>query len=217
MPIQVRSEIGPLKKVMLHRPGSELEHLVPGELERLLFDDIPYLKIAQEEHDRFAQILRDNGAQVVYLENLTAEVFRLVPGTRDQFIRQLIREAGSQARGYEKLLYDFLSAIPDDLELVKKTMSGVTVQELQTDIRKPLVRLIRPQGRFLLDPIPNLYFTRDPFATIGSGVSLHHMFSATINMRWRKSFLEARLLEDVAFPSSNKAWTLVLLTSQLFW
>ena len=179
MPIQVRSEIGPLKKVMLHRPGSELEHLVPGELERLLFDDIPYLKIAQEEHDRFAQILRDNGAQVVYLENLTAEVFRLVPGTRDQFIRQLIREAGSQARGYEKLLYDFLSAIPDDLELVKKTMSGVTVQELQTDIRKPLVRLIRPQGRFLLDPIPNLYFTRDPFATIGSGVSLHHMFSAT--------------------------------------
>ena len=67
MPIQVRSEIGPLKKVMLHRPGSELEHLVPGELERLLFDDIPYLKIAQEEHDRFAQILRDNGVEVVYL------------------------------------------------------------------------------------------------------------------------------------------------------
>lgn len=179
MAIRVRSEIGPLKKVMLHRPGSELEHLVPGELERLLFDDIPYLKIAQEEHDRFAQILRENGTEVVYLEDLTAQVFQHVPETRDRFIRQLIQEAGSQSRGYEHLLYDYLSSIRDDLELVKKTMSGVTVQELQADIRKPLVRLIRPRGRFLLDPIPNLYFTRDPFATIGNGVSLNHMYSAT--------------------------------------
>ena len=179
MAIRVRSEIGQLKKVMLHRPGSELEHLVPGELERLLFDDIPYLKIAQEEHDRFAQILRENGAEVVYLEDLTAEVFGYRPELREQFIRQVIQEAGSQSRGYEHLLFDFLSAIPDDLELVKRTMSGVTVQELQADIRKPLVRLIRPRGRFLLDPIPNLYFTRDPFATIGTGVSLHHMYSVT--------------------------------------
>ena len=179
MAIRVKSEIGPLKKVMLHRPGSELEHLVPGELERLLFDDIPYLKIAQEEHDRFAEILRENGTEVVYLEDLTAQVFQYVPETRERFIRQLIQEAGSQSRGYEHLLYDYLSAIRDDLELVKKTMSGVTVQELQADIRKPLVRLIRPRGRFLLDPIPNLYFTRDPFATIGNGVSLNHMYSAT--------------------------------------
>ena len=179
MAIRVKSEIGPLKKVMLHRPGSELEHLVPGELERLLFDDIPYLKIAQEEHDRFAEILRENGTEVVYLEDLTAQVFQYVPETRERFIRQLIQEAGSQSRGYEHLLYDYLSSIRDDLELVKKTMSGVTVQELQADIRKPLVRLIRPRGRFLLDPIPNLYFTRDPFATIGNGVSLNHMYSAT--------------------------------------
>lgn len=179
MTINVKSEIGPLKRVMLHRPGSELEHLVPGELERLLFDDIPYLKIAREEHDRFAQILRENGTEVVYLEDLVAQVFGQEPELRTRFIRQLILEAGSQAGGYEKLLFDYLSAIPDDLELVKKTMSGVTVQELQTDIRKPLVRLIRPRGRFLLDPIPNLYFTRDPFATIGRGVSLHHMFSGT--------------------------------------
>ena len=55
MPIQVYSEIAPLRRVLLHRPGQELEHLVPGFLERLLFDDIPYLKGAQAEHDRFAQ------------------------------------------------------------------------------------------------------------------------------------------------------------------
>ena len=73
MPIQVYSEIAPLRRVLLHRPGQELEHLVPGSLERLLFDDIPYLKGAQAEHDRFAQVLRDNGVEVVYLSKLTAE------------------------------------------------------------------------------------------------------------------------------------------------
>ena len=54
------SEIGKLNKVLLHRPGEELESLTPGTLERLLFDDIPYLKVAQEEHDRFAEVLRIN-------------------------------------------------------------------------------------------------------------------------------------------------------------
>ena len=60
------SEIGKLNKVLLHRPGKELEALTPSTMERLLFDDIPYLKIAQEEHDKFAQVLRDNGVEVVY-------------------------------------------------------------------------------------------------------------------------------------------------------
>ncbi|MGB4607173.1 MAG: arginine deiminase family protein, partial [Sedimentibacter sp.] len=73
MPINVFSEIGKLKKVLLHRPGKELENLMPEYLDRLLFDDIPYLKIAQEEHDAFAQIFRDKGVEVVYLEDLAAE------------------------------------------------------------------------------------------------------------------------------------------------
>ena len=64
MPIYVKSEIAPLKRVMLHRPGQELEHLTPGTLDRLLFDDIPYLEVAQQEHDRFAQVLRENGSEV---------------------------------------------------------------------------------------------------------------------------------------------------------
>ena len=60
------SEIGKLNKVLLHRPGEELESLTPATLERLLFDDIPYLKVAQEEHDRFAEVLRENGVEVIY-------------------------------------------------------------------------------------------------------------------------------------------------------
>ena len=65
MPICVYSETGPLKRVLLHRPGKELEHLVPGSLDRLLFDDIPYLAGAQQEHDRFAALLRENGVEVL--------------------------------------------------------------------------------------------------------------------------------------------------------
>lgn len=76
MAIHVKSEIGKLKKVMLHRPGQELEHLVPEDLERLLFDDIPYLKTAKIEHDMFAEIMRGQGVEVVYLEDLTAEVLK---------------------------------------------------------------------------------------------------------------------------------------------
>ena len=64
------SEIGRLKKVMLHRPGRELENLMPEYLERLLFDDIPYLKEAQREHDAFADCLRRSGVEVVYLADL---------------------------------------------------------------------------------------------------------------------------------------------------
>ena len=73
--IHVTSEIKPLKKVLLHRPGKELLNLTPDTLGELLFDDIPFLKVAQEEHDAFAQVLRDNGVEVVYIEDLLAEVF----------------------------------------------------------------------------------------------------------------------------------------------
>lgn len=77
--IHVTSEIGKLKKVLLHRPGRELLNLTPDTLERLLFDDIPFLKVAQEEHDAFAKILRDNGVEVVYLEDLMAETLAANP------------------------------------------------------------------------------------------------------------------------------------------
>jgi len=72
-PIHITSEIGRLKTVLLHRPGEELEHLTPEHLQRLLFDDIPYLKVAQEEHDRFAELLRSRGVEVLYLDELAAE------------------------------------------------------------------------------------------------------------------------------------------------
>ena len=178
-PIRVYSEIGPLKRVLLHRPGEELERLVPGELERLLFDDIPHLSAAVREHDAFADCLRANGAEVVYLEDLAAETLRLMPEARLPFIRRFVEEAGENAEPFGEELCRLLGAIPDEKDLILKMMAGVTVRELGGRRAGTLTALAGRGCRFAMDPIPNLYFTRDPFACIGNGVSLHHMYSAT--------------------------------------
>ena len=88
--IHVKSEIGRLKKVLLHRPGNELLNLTPDTLESLLFDDIPFLPVAIKEHDAFANILRENGVEVVYLEDLMTEVLEMNPLIRENFIKQLL-------------------------------------------------------------------------------------------------------------------------------
>ena len=82
--IDVTSEIKPLKEVLLHRPGNELLNLTPDTLERLLFDDIPYLEVAQKEHDEFAQRLKENGITVYYLEDLMTEVLNERPDVKEK-------------------------------------------------------------------------------------------------------------------------------------
>lgn len=184
MPINVNSEIKPLKRVLLHRPGNELLNLTPDSLTRLLFDDIPYLKTAQQEHDEFARILKDNGVEVVYLEDLMAETLNLDPSIREKFIRQFITEAGIKTPKYKQVVYDFLNGYDDTKELVLKTMEGININELhamQRDINHSLVDMITEESTFLADPMPNLIFTRDPFASIGNGISLNKMYSVTRN------------------------------------
>ena len=87
------SEIGRLRQVMLHRPGRELENLMPEYLERLLFDDIPYLKAAQSEHDAFAACLREQGVEVLYLTDLVVETIAQ-DGIRRELTEQFLDEAG---------------------------------------------------------------------------------------------------------------------------
>ena len=89
-PIRVNSEIGRLKTVMLHRPGEELEALTPEYMGRMLFDDVPFLKKAQEEHDAFAQVLRDNGVEVLYLDQLVAEAL-YTEEIKWQFLKEMVR------------------------------------------------------------------------------------------------------------------------------
>ena len=179
MPIQVFSEIGPLKRVLLHRPGAELEHLVPEALERLLFDDIPYLKGAQAEHDQFAATLRENGVEVVYLSRLTAETLAQSPELRTNFVLDFLKESGPLALRYRSELFDYLMGIRDVHEMVLKTMGGVRFDELPHSDQDALTSLLHHRSDFALEPIPNLYFTRDPFASIGRGVALNRMYSVT--------------------------------------
>jgi len=96
-------EIGRLRRVMLHRPGRELENLMPEYLERLLFDDIPYLKVARQEHDAFADCLRKNGAEVVYLRDLVAESIT-DEAVREALIEQFMDEAALQGHRVREIL-----------------------------------------------------------------------------------------------------------------
>ena len=181
MAIDVRSEIRPLKKVLLKRPGRELEQLVPNSMEQLLFDDIPYLRGAQTEHDAFARTLKEHGVEVVYLSELTAQTLEGNDALRRQFVADFIHRSGCVADSYREELTEVLLSLPTARELVCKTMIGVRFDELPQRGGGSLSSLRSDRTHFVLDPIPNLYFTRDPFASIGRGVSLHHMYSVTRN------------------------------------
>ncbi|WP_024466656.1 arginine deiminase [Treponema pedis] len=178
-PIHVTSEIGQLKKVLLHRPDDELLNLTPDTLEELLFDDIPFLKNAQKEHDEFATKLRENGVEVIYLEDLAKDVLAQSSEIREKFLLQYIDEAGVTSEFYKKALFDFLNGIKDSKALILKTMAGIKVRELGVTNPNSLTSRVLDKDSLLVDPMPNLYFTRDPFACIGNGVSLHKMFSLT--------------------------------------
>ena len=115
---------------MLHRPGDELLNLTPDTLAELLFDDIPYLPDAQKEHDLFAQALRDNGVEVVYLEDLMTDVIKQNKNIKLKFIRQFMEEAGINTIKYQNLVFDYLNKIKDPKELVLKTMAGIQVGDI---------------------------------------------------------------------------------------
>lgn len=92
--INVYSEIGELKTVLVHRPGDELANLSPDLLERLLFDDTPDLKVAQKEHDAFTKTFKNLGVEVLYIEKLVAEVLETDPKMRQNLLEQFLKESG---------------------------------------------------------------------------------------------------------------------------
>ncbi len=173
-PINVYSEIGPLKTVVVHRPGKELENLMPDHLDRLLFDDIPFLADAQKEHDQFKEVLEEKGIEVLYLEDLAAEALtdNLI---KEAFIDEYLSEANIETSEETNEIRQLLEKLPTNRELIDKTIEGVRREEL-TSLAGVKFEHDYP---FAIDPMPNLYFTRDPFATIGSGVSINRMYATT--------------------------------------
>lgn len=171
--LNVTSEIGKLKAVLLHRPGREIENLVPEYLERLLFDDIPYLKIAQKEHDGFADVLRDSGTNVYYIESLCADVFRSQE-KKVEFISLFLEESNVCGKGLKNVLLEYLASM-DAEQLVETLISGVRKSDVPEIKQNRLSDLVVDKYHFHLDPMPNLYFTRDIGAVIGHGLTISKM------------------------------------------
>lgn len=174
-PLHITSEIGKLKTVLLHRPGEELENLTPEYLADLLFDDIPYLKDAQAEHDGFAELLRSRDVEVLYLDQLAAEALD-DESVRSQYIDDLLKASKQGERRITQALSDYLKGM-DAHAMVRKVMGGVRKDEvtLPKEGAKQLHEMLAKPYAFYLDPMPNLYFTRDPGATIGPGVTVNRM------------------------------------------
>ena len=198
------SEIAPLKKVLMHRPGEEFLNLTPNTLERLLFDDIPYLKQAQQEHDTFANTLRNEGVEVVYLVDLVAEALEAGGRTvRRKFLEQFIAEAGVTSPKVVKHCYDYLNSFKDTKEMVRKCIAGIDITELKKLGAVSGFYATRDTGRMIIDPIPNIYFQRDPMATVGHGATLHRMWSVT---RTRESIFMEYVYEYHPFYNDVKLY-----------
>lgn len=175
-PLHITSEIGTLRTVLLHRPGEELENLVPEYLTDLLFDDIPYLKVAQAEHDAFAEVLRSRGIEVLYLDQLVAEALHS-DELREQFVDEMLANSKQSGRRVTQVLRQFLLDLPTHA-MVRKLMAGVRKDEvtLPPEHHQQLHDMVQQNHYpFYLDPMPNLYFTRDPAATIGGGLTINKM------------------------------------------
>ncbi|MEA4869266.1 MAG: arginine deiminase [Christensenella sp.] len=172
-PIRVKSEVGRLRRVLLHRPGQELENLMPQYLSRQLFEDIPYLVHAREEHDQFAATLRDSGVEVCYLMDLVAQAVSDL-AVRERFVRDFIAEIGLSVRGVEDRVREYLLDMPVP-QMLSSMARGVRKSDLNHQEAKHLVDYIDDAYPFYVDPMPNLYFTRDPFFMVDGGVCISSM------------------------------------------
>ena len=197
------SEIGKLNKVLLHRPGLELEALTPSTMERLLFDDIPFLKVAQQEHDRFAEVLRENGVEVVYYVQETAKALS-TPKLQQSLIEDFLDLSLITSKGMRESLISYLMTFKPE-EMVAKLIAGIKKNEVPSDEVHSLMDLIHDDYPYISDPMPNLYFTRDPGACVGDGINIHHMHTQE---RRRESLLLRYMYKynrDFA-TEENKQW-----------
>ena len=152
----VRSEVGRLRTVMLHRPGNELRRLTPRNNDALLFDGLPWVDRAQNEHDAFADALRSRGVEVLYLSRLLIETLA-EPEARARAIALTLTDIR-----LGDTLRSFLRAFLIDLDpegLAEVMMAGLRNDEVRGT--GSLVAELHDSDHFLIDPLPNLLFTRD--------------------------------------------------------
>jgi len=153
--IRVESEIGRLRRVLVHRPGLEIDWMVPRMMEELLFDDILYGEAARREHGRFCRVLQSAGVEVLDAEDLLADVLA-TDVARQEILTEVAGELGGRP-------LEELSALAP-AELAAALIQGIRQVEA------------RPGGRvFELDPVPNYFFQRDPQVVLGNRVAISAM------------------------------------------
>ncbi|MEG1929953.1 MAG: arginine deiminase [Anaerovorax sp.] len=201
--VNIYSEIGKLNSVLIHRLGKEVEGLIPDNFERLLFDDIPYLRVAQKEHDAFADLLKKNGVQVRYFME-EAEKSLADYKIRAQFVREFILESDVHSESVQSALYEYFMAM-DVGEMLSHMVAGVRKGEISVKKTMSLTDFIREEYPYYTDPIPNLYFTRDPGAFIGNGVSIHCM-STKARKREALMLKYMYLYDKELMPDGTNKW-----------
>lgn len=172
--LQVRSEIGPLKTILLHRPSQELEQLMPKYLDEMLFEDIPYLAQMQVEHDTFAQTLRDRGAEVLYFEELLSDILE-----SDTIKESVIADAVAGLKVTAAALKEDIKEVlrsKEPRQLAAVLLAGLAKSSVKTAAQeKRLSFYIKDEYPFYMDPLPNLYFSRDYGTVIGNRLSVNTM------------------------------------------
>ena len=165
----VTSEVGRLRTVLLHRPGAELSRLTPRNNDELLFDGIPWVGRAQDEHDAFAQALRDRGVEVLYLQELLAEALEVM-AARSEVINSAVAPTvvgPTLATTLRAWLLDVGSG-----ELAQHLIAGLTHDELPRTGPEGVVARLAGSSEFVVPPLPNVMFTRDSSVWIGDRVAV---------------------------------------------
>ncbi len=168
----VYNEVGKLKAVLLHRPGKEIENLTPSSLQDLLFDDIPYLTVAQSEHDVMASVLKSREVQVLYVEDLISTVLK-DKEVKEKFLDEFIIFNNINSFELAQNIRKFFLNL-DHEKFIEKMICGLRSNEIDMQ-NSSLSAQVRKEFPFFIKPMVNLYFQRDPVATIGRGVSINRM------------------------------------------
>ena len=164
----VASEVAPLRTVMVHRPGVEVARITPENKEALLFDDLLWLERAREEHDRFTAILRSRGAEVLYFEELLADLLR-EEALRDELVAAVF----SPARCGPRVATEMRAALAEQpVDVVRDVLvGGLLESELEEwGVDHLYADLVADRFHYVLRPLPNLLFMRDNAAWVGGGL-----------------------------------------------